>query len=63
MYLIRNVHKPLGKSVSVPLGLRSAADADAAMQKKIYGSGTTALIISNEEVNDMWRIWFIDKRW
>ena len=31
LYLIRNVHKPLGKSVSVPLGLRSAADTDAAM--------------------------------
>ena len=26
--------------------------ADAAIQKKIYGSGTTALIISNEEIEE-----------
>ena len=30
--------------------------ADAAIQKKIYGSGTTALIISNEEMNDIRKI-------
>ena len=30
--------------------------ADAAIQKKIYGSGTTALIISNEEIEDIMRI-------
>ena len=30
--------------------------ADAAIQKKIYGSGTTALIISNEEMEDIMKI-------
>ena len=30
--------------------------ADAAIQKKIYGSGTTALIISNEEIEDIMKI-------
>ena len=30
--------------------------ADAAIQKKIYGSGTTALIISNEEMRDIIKI-------
>ena len=30
--------------------------ADATIQKKIYGSGTTALIISNEEIEDMMKI-------
>ena len=29
---------------------------DAAIQKKIYGSGTTALIISNEEMEDIMKI-------
>ena len=28
----------------------------AAVQKKIYGSGTTALIISNEEIEDVMKI-------
>ena len=30
--------------------------ADAAIEKKTYGSGTTALIISNEEMEDMMKI-------
>ena len=30
--------------------------ADATIQKKIYGSGTTALIISNEEIEDIMKI-------
>ena len=30
--------------------------ADAATQKKIYGSGTTASIISNEEMEDTIKI-------
>ena len=30
--------------------------ADAAIQKKIYGSGTTALIISSEEMEDIIKI-------
>ena len=30
--------------------------ADAGIQKKIYGSGTTALIISNEEMEDIMKM-------
>ena len=52
--LIKNVLKPLSKSVLIPLGLIAAASAtDAAIQKKVFGSSITILIISNEEMNDM----------
>ena len=52
--LIKNVIKPLAKSVLVPLGLTAAASAAAAgIHKKILGSGNTTLIISNEEINDV----------
>ena len=38
-------------------GLTAAISAtDSAIQKKIYGSGKTALIISNEEMNDIIKI-------
>ena len=47
----------LSKHVLVPLGITAAASAiDALIQKKIYGSGTTTLIISNEEMNDIMKI-------
>ena len=42
---MKNVLKPLAKSVLVPLQLRAAAATDAAIQKKILGSGMTSLII------------------
>ena len=52
--LIGNVLKPLAKSVLIPLGLTAAAAAtDAAIHKKMIGSGFTTLIISNEEINDI----------
>ena len=55
--LIKNVIKPLGKSVLIPLGLTAAASAaDAEMHKKKLGSGNTTLIISNEEMNDVIKI-------
>ena len=55
--LIKNVIKPLAKSVLIPLGLTAAASAaDAGIHKKILGSGTTTLIISNEEMNDIMKI-------
>ena len=55
--LIKNVIKPLAKSVLIPLGLTAAASAaDAGIHKKILGSGTTTLIISNEETNDIMKI-------
>ena len=58
--LIKNVIKPLGKSVLIPLGLTAAASAaDAGIQKKILGSrhnNTTTLIISNDEMEDIIKI-------
>ena len=42
----------LAKNVLAPLGITAAASAiDAGTQKKIHGSGTTTLIISNKEMN------------
>ena len=39
--------------MELPLGITSTASAiDAGIKKKIHGSGTTTLIISNEEMND-----------
>ena len=49
--------KPLAKRVLIPLGLTAAASAtEAGIKKKIYGSGTTILVISNEEMNDIMKI-------
>ena len=46
--LIKNVIKPLAKSVLIPLGLTaSASAADAGIHKKILESGNTTLIIPN----------------
>ena len=57
MLLIGNVLKRLAKSVLIPLRLTAAASAtDAAIHKKITESGTTTLIISNEEMNDIMKI-------
>ena len=47
----------LAKNVLAPVGITAAASAfDAGIQKKIHGSGTTTLIISNEEMNDIMNI-------
>ena len=55
--LMKNVIKPLLKSVLIPLGLTAAASAaDAGIHKKILGSGTTTLIISNDEMKDIIRM-------
>ena len=54
---MRNVIKPLDKRVLILLGLTAAVSAtDAAIQKNIFGSGMTTLIISNEETNDIMKI-------
>ena len=46
--------KPLAKSVLIPLELIATASAtDAAIHKKMFGSGTTSLTISSEEMNDI----------
>ena len=53
LLLIKQLITPVAKSVLIPLGLTAAASAtNAALQKKIYGSGTIAAIISNEEMED-----------
>ena len=55
--LIKNVFKPLAKSVLILLGLTAAASTtDAAFHGKTFGSGNTTLIISNEEMNDIIKI-------
>ena len=56
--LIKNVIKPLTKSVLIPLGLTAAASAaDVGIHKKILGSGINiTLIISNDEINDIIKI-------
>ena len=54
--LIKNVIKTLAKTVFIPLGLTAAAAADAGIHKKILGSGTTTLIISNDEMEDIMKI-------
>ena len=57
LLLIRNALKPLAKSVLIPLGLTAAALAtDAAIHKKMFGSGTTILLISDVEMNDIMKI-------
>ena len=55
--LMKNVIKPLAKSVLISLGLTAAASAaDAGIHKKILGSGTTALIMLNDEMEDIIQI-------
>ena len=55
--LMKNVLTLLARRVLVPLRLLAARWAtDAANQKKIFGSGTTALIISNREMDDIMKI-------
>ena len=50
--LMKNVPTPLAKNVLTPLELAAASLTDVAIQK-IYKSSTTALIISNEEMEDL----------
>ena len=55
--LMKNVLTPLARSFLVPLGLSAGISAaDVVIQKKIYGSGTTASIILNEETEDIMKI-------
>ena len=47
----------LAKNILAPFGITTTASViDAGIQKKIHGSGTTTLIISNEEMNDIMKI-------
>ena len=55
--LMKSVLTPLAKIILLPLGLSTGMSAaDAAIQKKICGSGSTALIISNKEVENIMKI-------
>ena len=56
--LLMKVSIPLAKNVLVPLRITVAASAIVAgiQKKKIHESGTTTLIISNEEMNDVIKI-------
>ena len=57
--LLKNVIKPLNKSLLIPLGLTAAAAsaADARIHKKNLGFGhNTTLIISNDEMEDILKI-------
>ena len=65
LLLTRHILKSLAKSVLIPLRLTASASAtDAAIYKKIFGSGhpsdlalfTIVLVISNEEMNDIMKI-------
>ena len=55
--LIGNVLKSLTKNVLVPLELTATASAiGKAIQKKLFGSGTTTLIFSNKDLSDIMKI-------
>ena len=55
--LMKNVLTPLAKNVLLPFGLSAGMSAaDATIQRKIYGSGCTALIISDEEMVDIMKV-------
>ena len=56
--LMKNLIKPLAKSILFPLGVIAAAAsaAGAGIHKKILVSGTTSLIISNNEMKDIIKI-------
>ena len=51
---------PIAKNILAPLGITAAASSiDAGIQKKMFwnnGSGTTTLIFSNEELDDIMKI-------
>ena len=54
---MKNILKPLAKSVLIQLGLTTAVSAtDQANHKKIFASGNMTLRISNEDMNDIMKI-------
>ena len=54
---LMKVAMPLAKNVLGPLGLSAAMSAiDGSIKKKMLGSGTTTLIISNDEMDDILKI-------
>ena len=54
---LMKVAMPLAKNVLAPLGLTAAMSAiDRSIQEKMHGSGTTKLIIEDEDVSDIMKI-------
>ena len=54
---MKNVLKPLAKSVLIPLQLTAVASTtDGAIHKKVFKSGVITLTIWIEEMNDIMRI-------
>ena len=54
---LMKVNVPLAKNILASLGITAATSAiDPGIQKKIHGSRTTTLIISNKEMNDIMKI-------
>ena len=54
---LMKVAMPLAKNVLAPLGLTAAMSAiNRSIKKKMIGSGTTTLIISNDEMDDILKI-------
>ena len=54
---LMKVAMPLAKNVLAPLGISAAMSAiDESIKKKMLGSGTTTLIISNDEMDDILKI-------
>ena len=54
---LMKVVAPIAKNVLTSSGLTAAMSAiDGSIQKKMHGSETTTLIISNEEMNDIMKI-------
>ena len=54
---LMKVAMPLAKNVLAPLGLTVAMSAiERSIQRKIHGSGTTKLIIENEDMHDIMKI-------
>ena len=55
--LMKNVLTPSAKNVLLPFGLSAGMLAAVApIQRKLYESGTTALIISKKEMEDIMKI-------
>ena len=54
---LMKVAMPLAKNVLAPFGISAAVSAiDGSINKKMFGSGTTTLIISNDEMGDILKI-------
>ena len=53
---LMKVAMPLAKNVLAPLGISAAMAIDGSIKKKMLGSGTTTLTISNDEMDDILKI-------